>query len=114
MSEGKLSYEQLLELVITLHTALEAREYCHTCHGNGTVWQLIDGEAEPDPCDCSETAYVVLEDYKRFEPAIVDEYLRQHGIDPQEAADRFSDLAHGAILKAEKRWMNYRAGRDNE
>lgn len=61
----------VIETIIGLYQALETRERCKICRGTGVIFYDHQGEAEPEPCDCSEAAHEALLRYKaRYESMV--------------------------------------------
>lgn len=48
------------EAIIELYDAMNTRDNCPDCGGDGTSWSLVGEEAEPESCQCSLDVYDLL------------------------------------------------------
>lgn len=55
---GELAIAQ--DTIVELYDAMNTRDNCPDCGGDGTNWSLVGEEAEPESCQCSLDVYDLL------------------------------------------------------
>lgn len=87
------------EAIVALYNALQTRNNCLACGGDGKQWVDI-GESEViEPCDeCVPMAEFALREYEPQYRAAVDRYLGERGYDPDKVAERIRGLEITRIM----------------
>lgn len=83
------------EAIVALYNALEIRDQCPDCGGNGYihVWAGHEnGSCVAEACECSDIAVYALKRYKPQYEAAVNRYLCELGVDPDEGAKMTENL----------------------
>jgi hypothetical protein len=109
---------ELLDMVIGFEAALEVREKCLNCGGDGKVATWIGGDPDEggsvdwEPCTCSSDAIEILDHYSCMMSHVINEYLWLHGYDPEKIKAEFDSFAAGLLEQALERERAYRFGPD--